>query len=821
MAQPKVPSQVLCPHCAAGNLQGSPHCSSCGSPLNSIVERRAPTMLGAAAQVPRIVTDPISLLTSEGQDREAVKQTYERATTILTAGETIEYIAVAKGGIGHSSDCAVATNKRLLLYRKKVLGKFELDDCYWRDVESLALSDVKGGVNLTLHAIQGWHLLAESIPKPQAARLHQVAITFSDRLRNSAPHSEAQRAGSSFVFLSPQSEPAAPSPSRPLASPPSAPLIVPANMQDVSALGTNPAMQLVEQQPAPTGPRSANTGPAPAYNGAYYIATPESVLQNILQSSALDGELEVGVPTRPMQWSAAAFQAPALTDVQPVTLSEQSSPFETSTHDGSRNAVDPHGAENQAETLSNSSISGLHAGPDPWNYSKNGGGISVPGVDGHDTEPQLRITPPLTTLERIAVFSLSSGSLAHDNGRGPRAAFDPASLPVVDNGLHIVPRLPLATSQATGSMSDANDQSDSDTPVQRDDASDDTLRILAEKISGHLDDDMSFSSSSLHSLHWSMDNTGVIPDHAMDTEITEHISVLLGPDDISCPLPVASSGGIVVPDPPLADADVVSTSSSGQDSEIVASVVTRTKTERPGLTNGSESPVVVEEPESGDSQKDSSAVLPNLSSGPDDEFISIVGLVGESLSSSPVTLAVAPISPDVNVDDDEATFDADSSHSAHPTAPMGSVDTYLPVPGSMTRLSSGPLLAASSHLDHDMEDLYKNTGPMATQRLEGDQQFDQSDRPTSINLTMGSIPNREDAGHDWDAGAVHSPQVQRTASDDQKKPRVGNTANRTASPKIPLDDPIAKMKQLKALLDAGFITDEDYAAKKAEILSRI
>src|SRR6476660_6470053 len=144
MAQPKVPSQVLCPHCAAGNLQGSPHCSSCGSPLNSVVERRTPTVSGASAQAPRVVADPLSLLVSEGQDREAVKQTYERAATILTAGETIEYIAVAKGGIGHSSDCAVATNKRLLLYRKKVLGKFELDDCYWRDVESLKLSDVKG-----------------------------------------------------------------------------------------------------------------------------------------------------------------------------------------------------------------------------------------------------------------------------------------------------------------------------------------------------------------------------------------------------------------------------------------------------------------------------------------------------------------------------------------------------------------------------------------------------------------------------------------------------------------------------------------------------
>lgn len=811
MAQPKVPSQVLCPHCAAGNLQGSPHCSSCGSPLNSVVERRTPAVQGGA-RVPQIVADPISRLASDGQEREAVKQAYERAGSILTAGETIEYIAVARGGIGHSSDCAVATNKRLLLYRKKVLGKFELDDCYWRDVESLTLSEVKGASNLTLHAIQGWHLVVETLPKAQAARLQEVAIIFSDRLRSSTPLPDTQHAPSSVVFTSPQSEPAAPTPSRPLASPLSAPLIGAAIMQDVPAHGTSPAVRLGEQQNAPTGPRGANTGPTPAHSGAYYIATPESVLQNILQSSALDGDVEAGVPTRPMQWSAAAFQAPALMEVQPVMLSEQNLPSETGTDDGSRHAADVQDVEVQAQTLSNSGLSGLHAGPDPWNFGKNGSGIIAPVTDGHDTEPQLRITPPLTTLERIAVFSLPSGSLGHENGRGAGATFDPASLPLVDNGPHIVPPFPLSTPPA------ADEQLQNDTPVQRADASDDTLRILAEKISGHLDNDLSFSSSSLNTLPWSMNNTGVIPDDAMDSQITEHISVLLGPDDISGPLPSTSPAGTAVPDRQVAEADLVDASISSQESGAVEPVVTHAEPERRAVTKAPEAQAVIEEPESGPSQGVSSAVLPNPSSG---QYDAIIGFAGDSLSGSPVAPAVAPGFPDGRPEDDETSFDADSSHSAHPTAPMGSIDAYLPVPGSMTSLSSGPLLAASANLDHDMEDAYKNTGPMATQRLEGDLQFDQSDRPTSINLTMSNIPNREDDGHDWDARAVQSPQASRTAIEEQKKPRAGNPAGRTATPKAPVDDPIAKMKQLKAMLDAGFITDEDYAAKKAEILSRI
>ena len=495
MAQPKVPSQVLCPHCAAGNFQGSPHCSSCGSPLNSIVERRTPSVSGGFAQVPR-VADHIALLISEGQDRETVRQTYDRATSILTAGETIEYIAVAKGGIGHSSDCAVATNKRLLLYRKKVLGKFELDDCYWRDVESLTLSDVKGAANLMLHAIQGWNLLVENLPKSQAVRLHEVAIASSDRLRDAATKSDAQNAVSSIIFSSPQSEPAGPAPSRPLASPPSTPLIRPLVMNDVSARGTSPALQIPDQQPPPTGPRSPSTSPTAAPTGAYYIATPESVLQNILQNSALDSDVEAGVPTRPMQWSAAAFQAPALADAQPITLSEQDMRSEGAAEDGIHNEIEADGRKAAAETLSNSSGLGLHAGPHPWNQNKSDIGLPAPTGNGHDTEPQLRITPPLTTLERIAVFSLPSGSLGINSTNRPAPDFEPAGLPVIDSGLHLVPRLPMATTQSTGSIAGSHEPAPGDMPIQRDDASVETLRVLAEKISGHLDDGMSFNSSN-------------------------------------------------------------------------------------------------------------------------------------------------------------------------------------------------------------------------------------------------------------------------------------------------------------------------------------
>lgn len=42
-----------------------------------------------------------------------------------------------------------------------------------------------------------------------------------------------------------------------------------------------------------------------------------------------------------------------------------------------------------------------------------------------------------------------------------------------------------------------------------------------------------------------------------------------------------------------------------------------------------------------------------------------------------------------------------------------------------------------------------------------------------------------------------------------------------ASPRITVEDPVQKLKQLKEMLDAGLITATEYESKKSEILSRI
>jgi len=316
-------------------MSGSPYCSGCGAPLENVAAVAAP--VGVSATVPEGETYFQTFL-AEGQDPALVKQSYERATSILMAGEAIEYIAIAmRGGLGTFPDCVVATNKRLMLYRKKVLGKYEVDDCHWRDVGDASMKDGKLGVTLTVATIQGWPLVAEALPETQARRILDIAYRHSERLAGASR--PVQTSELTAPPLTTPSElgalvapvPAATSPAAPMAA---AATPVPANPFPLVAQPSSPPVS-----PVPVAPQVAQPEPIALSNQA---PTPESVLQSILQAQ---GIADNGAPTRPMQFSAAAFQAPVVADGQPVTI---------------RNT---------------------------------------------DTDPHMRPTPPLPTLEQIAVFS--------------------------------------------------------------------------------------------------------------------------------------------------------------------------------------------------------------------------------------------------------------------------------------------------------------------------------------------------------------------------------------------------------------------------------
>lgn len=671
MAPPRVPTQVQCINCRAGNLPGSPYCSRCGAPIadNAPVMMPAVSFPGSASQV-----DPVSRFSADGQDKALVKQTYERASAILTEGEAIEYIATGRGGLTHSGDCVVATNKRVMMFRKKVLGKFELDDCWWRDVGTASLAETKNGVSLKLAAIQGWNLSVESLPTAQATRIYNIAHQFSDHLQGSAAPTLAARPAAAApspaaightaslmkaVMVEAASAPPPSYLSQPLASAGLSEPLQP--LQDAVTLSPEPEPQAVEVEPV-----------KPPVN---FIPTPESVLQSILQSS----DMEQGVPTRPMQWNAAAFQAPAVADVQPVMLTNH----------------------------------------------------------GTDTEPQMPHLPPLTTLERIAVFTHPSGPMGIDSTGRSSSPLDSSTL----NESGVLSTAPsLDPTFLVGNISDT-DALTNGSPSEY------------------------VTSAELPYSDDAQDEAGSYEEWASRDRISE----------ISVPrlsLPIKAAPAPAAEPMPVVHADGGTLQPENSSVHVPATPAA------------------------------SPAVQADSYEAPPEAF-------AEAASAQYVETAhAAEPSPTQEQEQDETDYS-----SMRPTTPIGMEDFDLAMPGS---LASGPLLAASSEMDAEMQDVYRNLSGMSTQRLESDTSLDLSDLATRINLTLHNTPV-----------AAAPPQGKRPASqgqnahstDELKAARSGSA--RGSNSRAKADDPIAKMKQLKALLDAGLITEQDYTAKKADILSRI
>ncbi|MEO5952488.1 MAG: hypothetical protein ABIQ44_08505 [Chloroflexia bacterium] len=714
MAPVKNTVQVQCRNCGSGNQPGSPHCARCGAPFADAAAssvQQIQSFTQAAPSAP--VGDPVVTFGKDGQDRALVKQTYERAKAILTQGESIEYIATSYSGLGRAPDCAVATNKRVMLFRKKVLGKVELDDCWWRDVGAASLVETKNGINVKLDAIQGWHLILENLPRAQASNIYGLAFNYADHLQGQ-PRPMVNDYSDQHSASVPAPTQPSPAPtmltSRLASHPPSlpnlgaSPLITTTGLSNSAHNFDNPPVQ--SQAPA---------APVPAF-----IPTPESVLQSILQNSALAELEEHGVPTRPMQWSAAAFQAPAVLDVQPVVLTGNT-PSQATNH----------------------------------NYSHT----------NIDTELQMRHLPPLTTLERIAVFTPASGPLSLESTPRLNANSMPlSSMPLRESvALQSSPMLDPASL-----LSQWSDSSDLQ-PVQDD--------VPYPQITDF--------ATSLTNLE------------AMPTEMSEEkwsVEVSANPD-------VAITTGPI---------------SSGPLNAMIAAEMQQGFTPVEAVAHVEEesaewtSPELQYEPDEPEMELESEQMPAPVLAAPDPvQEVAPEFEMQAELAQPALELEMPAISFGEQVQSGPL-YDPASAN-IHPTAPMGVEDYMLPMPGST---ASGPLLAAAGDMDDAMEDLYRNTSPMSTQRLDYDAHPEDADLATRINLTLHNTrPNQM-------IQPRNASGLNRTNTDELKAPRAASSRS-SGSGRTKIDDPIAKMKQLKALLDAGLITEQDYSSKKGDILSRI
>jgi len=144
-----------------------------------------------------------------GEGTERIARDVER---VLTEGEKV--LAVASQSRIRSPlkpDSAVVTNRRLILYRPKLLGRMDMEDFLWQDVTEIRIRTEILGAVLTVTAqrreadgtVRARTGVVDGLVRAAALRLYAAAQQLEQewREKNRIRQMEEERARSGGVFL--------------------------------------------------------------------------------------------------------------------------------------------------------------------------------------------------------------------------------------------------------------------------------------------------------------------------------------------------------------------------------------------------------------------------------------------------------------------------------------------------------------------------------------------------------------------------------------------------------------------------------------------
>jgi hypothetical protein len=121
---------------------------------------------------------------NEEQDPSVVEKIHSKVSEILMAGEEIRYIAVQKKPLNYAPQTVALTNKRLIVYRLKLIGA-DFQDHIWRDLQDVRLKEGVFGATLTIQIVGSpAPLVVDYLPKAQARRLYSIAQEMEEEARD-------------------------------------------------------------------------------------------------------------------------------------------------------------------------------------------------------------------------------------------------------------------------------------------------------------------------------------------------------------------------------------------------------------------------------------------------------------------------------------------------------------------------------------------------------------------------------------------------------------------------------------------------------------
>jgi len=189
------------------------------SSLPAVVEK-GPSEVSIPDDVPTAWQHPtdgnsLTRYMADGQDPKMVVKLHQRVTEICTRDEVIEYMAIQQKPVANiSPDAVVLTNRRIMIFRQKLLGRMEMGDLQWMHCRDVRIKEDIMGATISVKSTNGSVSSLDWLPKPQARKVYRIAQEMEEAMvefrRNR--EMEERRSGASNIVVNTASNPVPTSP---------------------------------------------------------------------------------------------------------------------------------------------------------------------------------------------------------------------------------------------------------------------------------------------------------------------------------------------------------------------------------------------------------------------------------------------------------------------------------------------------------------------------------------------------------------------------------------------------------------------------------
>jgi hypothetical protein len=168
------------------------------------------------------VTDAALIRSDEpSQQTPEVQSIAREAARILTSNEQILYVAVQNLlALSPRPDAILATNNRLIYFRRHILGRIDIEDFQWQDVKDVSISVGMMASDVVVHTTDGASSKMGLLEKEQAQHLYAVAQQMEQEWREKrrVRSMEEERARAGGIMMTIPSMEAAGTASQPVES---------------------------------------------------------------------------------------------------------------------------------------------------------------------------------------------------------------------------------------------------------------------------------------------------------------------------------------------------------------------------------------------------------------------------------------------------------------------------------------------------------------------------------------------------------------------------------------------------------------------------